>query len=51
VVFLALMMRAWEQDPALAQTSSFSCGKKRSLEVQPADIAQRLAQARRKVSW
>jgi hypothetical protein len=22
VVFLALMMRAWEQDPALAQTSS-----------------------------
>ena len=35
VVFLALMMRAWEQDPALAQTSSFSCGNKSSLKFSP----------------
>ena len=33
--FLALMMRAWEQDPALAQTSSFSCGNKSSLKFSP----------------
>jgi len=49
--FLALTRRVWEQGPALAQTSSLSCGNKCFFEVQPAGIAQRFAQARRKVSW
>jgi len=35
VVLLALMMRAWEQDPALAETSSFSSGNKSSLKFSP----------------
>jgi hypothetical protein len=35
VVFLALMRRAWEQDPALAQTRSLSCGNKSSLKFSP----------------
>ena len=51
-VFLALTMRVWEQGSALAETSSLSCVNKCFFfELQPAGIAQRFAQARRKVSW
>ena len=50
-VFLASTMRVWEQGPPLAEASSLSCVNKSSFELQPAGIAQRFAQARRKVSW
>ena len=48
--FLAWIGRVWEQGSALAQTSSLCCVNKSFSEVQPAGIAQRFAQARRKVS-
>ena len=49
--FFSSTIRVLSRVPRLAEASSLSCVYKWLFEVQPAGIAQRFAQARRKVSW